>query len=146
MWLKVSYCSAGAYLLLIATIVMKDVYENKGNKDPRIRTILVLTNVRPSFWQLWLDWHQNDQFPFRYLKSSDFKAIQLVPQPKIEEKQESRLVLQSGFCLFAVHVLFLFVRGGIFRSQCFHLLVHFFDGCGLRDSQIQEFYLHGWIH
>lgn len=34
MWLNVSYCSAddyGAYLLWITTIVMMDVYENKGN-------------------------------------------------------------------------------------------------------------------
>lgn len=38
MKLNVSYCSAddyGAYLLWITIIVLKDVYKNKGNKDPR---------------------------------------------------------------------------------------------------------------
>lgn len=38
MKLNVSYCSAddyGAYLLWITIIVLKDVYKNKGSKDPR---------------------------------------------------------------------------------------------------------------
>lgn len=51
-WLKVSYCSAddyGAYLLWITTIVMKDVYENKENKDLNFS---VLTKVTSPFRQL----------------------------------------------------------------------------------------------
>lgn len=47
----------------------------------------------------------------------------------------------SKCILFYLQYMFYFfsVRGGIIRSQCFHLVVHFFDGCGVRDSQIQEF-------
>lgn len=88
---------------------------------------------------LWL----RSQFSKRNLRNSDDEIVATLRHfnwiHNLRQKHETTLFRQSGFCLFAVHVLFLFVRGGIIWSQCFHLVVHFFDGCGCWASQIQEF-------
>lgn len=144
----------GAYLLWITTIVMKDVYENKGNKDARRLNLNItrfsfclistsqplILNRNPARLSLSGNLTMDSAALLRRRKRLKIKAtFQEIQRrglrrpnwtPSQRQKKETTPFRQSVFCLFAVHVLFLFVRGGIVRSQCFHLVVHFFDGCG----------------